>query len=294
MKRGLTILLAIVMIAALIIPFAACEQKVEIPDGVNLSIMSFNIRQDTPTDTGVKDWDVRKDYLIAHVKEQAPALLCMQEVRKGQASDLQEGLSGYETIWYSRKVDESEEGLAIAYDTEKFEYISDDMFWLSETPDRESKGFGASYIRICVHAILKEIETQREISVYCVHLDVDSRKARIKEIEMVMDKVKADDREAIVCGDFNTTKEASAECFEKISGVMYSAQETALNTEDGITYQGFGSKLLMFDSAIDFIYTTSGFFAKDFNILDEYKEIDGQTVYYSDHYAVKADVVFKS
>ena len=257
--------------------------------------MSFNIRQSIGADGGVRNWSVRKDYAIAHINEQAPTILCMQEVKENQYEDIADATKDtYGVVWYSRTVDKSEEGLAVAYDKSKMELISQDMFWLSETPNRESKGFGASYIRICVHAILKEIETQREISVYCVHLDVDSRKARIKEIEMVMDKVKADDREAIVCGDFNTTKEASAECFEKISGVMYSAQETALNTEDGITYQGFGSKLLMFDSAIDFIYTTSGFFAKDFNILDEYKEIDGQTVYYSDHYAVKADVVFKS
>ncbi|MBE5763600.1 MAG: hypothetical protein E7338_05200, partial [Clostridiales bacterium] len=67
MKRGLTIILAIALMAILIIPVFGCEKKVEIPDGINLSIMSFNIRQDTATDTGVRDWDARKEYLINHM-----------------------------------------------------------------------------------------------------------------------------------------------------------------------------------------------------------------------------------
>ena len=62
-------------------------------------------------------------------------------------------------------------------------------------------------------------------------------------------------------------------------------------SEHGITYQDFGGKNLTFDSAIDYIFTSSGFFPVSFNILDEHKEIDGNAIYYSDHYAVKAGII---
>ncbi len=293
MKRVLTILLIAVFAIILSTTFIACDKKVEIPDGTNISIMSYNIRQNTATDTKTHAWSYRKPYLVEHIKEQAPTILCMQEVKKNQYQYIKEQTSEtYDVIWYSRTVDESQEGLAIAYDKTKLELISKDMFWLSNTPDKESKGFGAPFLRICVHGVFKEIETQREISIYCVHLEVASESAREKEIQMIIDRVKADDKEAIVCGDFNTTKDS--ECYSKISEIMTSTQDSAINTEYGITYQDFGGKSITFDSSIDFIFTTSGFFAKDFNILDEHKEIDGQAVYYSDHYAVKADVVFKN
>ena len=293
MKKGLTILLIAIFAILLTTTFIACDKEVEIPAGTNISIMSYNIRQNTATDSGTHAWSYRKPYLVEHIKEQAPTILCMQEVKKGQYQYIQEQTAEtYDVIWYSRTVDESQEGLAIAYDKSKLELISQDMFWLSNTPDKESKGFGAPFLRICVHAILKEIETEREISVYCVHLEVASESARKKEIQMIIDRVKADERETIVCGDFNTTKES--ECYTSISEIMSSTQDTAINTEYGITYQDFGGKSITFDSSIYFIFTTSGFFAKDFSILDEHKEIDGKSVYYSDHYAVKADVVFKN
>ena len=291
MKRGLTIILVIAIVAILIIPIVGCEKKVEIPDGINLSIMSFNIRQDTATDTGVRDWDARKEYLINHIKDNAPSILCMQEVRKNQARDIKDALEGFETIWYSRKVDESEEGLAISFDKSKFELISQDMFWLSETPSKESKGFGALFLRICVHAILKEIETQKEISVYCVHLEVLGEKARTKEIELVMSRIEENDegREVIVCGDFNTT--ADSKCYETIAAKLNSTQEKAIESDSGITYQDFGGKNLSFDDSIDFIFVSNNIFALKFDIIQEHKEIDGNAIYYSDHYAVKADVI---
>ena len=291
MKRGLTIFLVIILMALAIFPLVSCGVDFNLPDGVGITVMSYNIRQDTATDTGVRDWDARKEYLIEHVLEQAPSILCMQEVKKNQAQDIEEALTGYETIWYSRSEDQSEEGLAISYLSESFELVDQDMFWLSETPSRESKGYGAWFLRICVHAILREKTTNKEISVYCVHLEVMSEKARTKEIELVLSRIEENDegREVIVCGDFNTT--ADSTCYQTIAAKLDSAEDKAMVSEHGITYQDFGGKNLTFDSAIDYIFTSSGFFPVAFDILDKHKEIDGEAIYYSDHYAVKAGII---
>ena len=209
MKRGLTILLIAMLVAVLAFCFIGCKDKVEIPDGVELAIMSFNIRQDTSFDVDEKDWEFRKEYVVNHIKDQAPAVLGMQEVQKNQYEYISENLDGYETIWYSRAEDESQEGLAIAYNKDKFDLVEEDMFWLSETPDRESKGFGASYLRICVHAILKEKSSQKEISVYCAHLEVRGSKIQVAEVELIKSRMEENDkdRECIVLGDFNSNCE---------------------------------------------------------------------------------------
>ena len=84
MKRGLTILLIAMLLAVSAFCFMACKDKVEIPNGVELSIMSFNIRQDTTFDVNEKEWEFRKEYVVNHIKDQAPSFVGMQEVQKNQ------------------------------------------------------------------------------------------------------------------------------------------------------------------------------------------------------------------
>ena len=289
MRKGVIVvgLILAILVCSL---FIGCEDKIEVPDGLSISIMSFNIRQDTAFDAKERDWDYRKEYLIQHIKDVNPDVLCMQEVQKNQYQDIDAGLEDYGVVWYSRKVDESEEGLAVAYNMNSYELVSQDMFWFSETPNVESKGFGATWLRICVHAILKHKETQKELSVYSVHLEVTSEKARKGEAQMLVDKLKADDRNAIVCGDFNTTYES--ESYSIVTEELNSVQATAPITDDGITYQSFGDESLVSEvDPIDFIFVDKNIFSYKFDILQEHKEIDGKAVYYSDHYAVLGVVV---
>jgi len=293
MKKRLTIIVVVIILIATTLSLFACLSKVEIPQGIDLSIMSFNIRQDTSTDGGTHAWSYRREYLVEHIKEQNPSILGMQEVKSNQYAYIKEALaSTHEVIWYSRTVDNSQEGLAIAFDKSKFELVSRDMFWLSETPDEESKGFGALFLRICVHAVLKEIETQREISVYCVHLEVLGEKARNKEIELVLSRIEEEGKDTIVLGDFNTDEDS--DCYKTTSQKLSSTQKTALEKEEGITYQDFGGNYLTFSKSIDFIFASDAFFAKKFDILQETKKVDDKDVYYSDHFAIRADLIFKS
>lgn len=290
MRKGV-ILVGLIIAIMLCSMFIGCDKQDEIvvPEGLNISIMSYNIRQDTAFDSNERDWGYRKEYLINHIKEQSPDILCMQEVQKKQNNDLVSALEDYDIVWYSRKVDESQEGLSIAYKKDVYELVSKDMFWLSETPNQESKGFGAGFLRICVHAVLRHKELQKNLSVYSVHLEVTSEKARKSEIAMIIDRINADENYAIVCGDFNTTKES--ESYQMISNVMNSVQYYAPYTDDGITYQDYGGNMVSFDDPIDFIFVDKNIFSYKFDILDEHKEIDGKSVYYSDHYAIKAEVI---
>ena len=292
MKKVIIVGLVLILIVSCF-SLLGCEKKEKEPDGIEITIMSYNIRQDTFADNDNHDWSIRKPYMINHIKEQAPDIICMQEVKSNQNTGLANGLEEYGFVWYSRSEDGKEEGLSIAYKKDKYELVSQDMFWLSETPNKESKGFGSAYLRICVHVILKSLETQKEISVYTIHLEAFSTaEIRAKEMDVVLDRVSKDERKAIVCGDFNATKKEK--CYKSIAELMNSTQAVAKTTDAGITYQDFGSdeEKLSFKDSIDFIFVDKDFYVRNFDILQEHKEIDGEAIYYSDHYAVKSQVIY--
>ena len=192
MKKVIIVGLVLILIVSCF-SLLGCEKKEKEPDGIEITIMSYNIRQDTFADNDNHDWSVRKPYMINHIKEQAPDIIWMQEVKSNQNTGLANGLEEYGFVWYSRSEDGKEEGLSIAYKKDKYELVSQDMFWLSDTPNKESKGFGAPFLRICVHAVLKNIETQKELSVYSVHLEVAGKEIRLKEINMILDIISKDD-----------------------------------------------------------------------------------------------------
>ncbi len=291
MKKVIVVGLVLILIISCF-SLIGCKKKDAEPEGLEISIMSYNIRLDTFADGGNHSWNVRKPYMVNHIKEQNPDIICMQEVMNNQYTALAAGLEDYDFVWYSRSEDGSQEGLSVAYKKDKYELISKDMFWLSETPKKESKGFGASFLRICVHVVLKNIETQKELSVYSVHLEVMGKEVRVKEINMILDILSKDERKAIVCGDFNATKKE--QCYKLISEKMNSTQAVAKTTEEGITYQDFGKSEedLSFKDSIDFIFVDKDFYVRNFDILQEHKEIDGSAIYYSDHYAVKSQVIY--
>ena len=107
---------------------------------------------------------------------------------------------------------------------------------------------------------------------------------------MLVDRLEKDDLPAIVCGDFNTTYES--ETYGIIIEKMNSVQASAPITDDGITYQSFGDMNLVSEvDPIDFIFVDKDIFSYKFDILQEYKELDGATVYYSDHYAVIGEII---
>ena len=107
-----------------------------------IKVMTFNIRCgscEKPED--VNNWKNRK-YLAARVvKEQNPDLIGLQEAEKFQIDDLINLLEKYN--WVGAGRDDGKNGgefTAIFYKKDKFSNEESSTFWLSETPDKPSKG----------------------------------------------------------------------------------------------------------------------------------------------------------
>ena len=249
---------------------------------LDLKVMSFNVRYYNANDTGVKSWDNRKTAVTDFIKSMGASIVCLQEVRPEQVGHLTSALSSkYSMIWYGREPNNEGEGLAIVYDKDVWTLTGQERFWLSETPDVPSKGFGASLYRICVVASLKHKETGAAIDVYNVHLDHKSQDIQEKEIEVVLKRISESENPVYLCGDFNCQNDGEA--YKKAAAAMNDSMTLSSQTESGITYNdwgGSGQKLLDFN-----FFSKNDFELLTFDIRDD-KWGDNNENYLSDHFAI--------
>lgn len=174
------------------------------PDSLNITWLSFNLRQaggDTGGDSN-KAWSVRGPHLIKYVLQKNADVMCFQEVIKTQYSDLEAGLDGYTVVWYARQTGSNPEGLAVAFKTDKFALISQERYWLSETPEEMSKGWGEKYYRIVVTLQLEDKTKGIRFNVSTVHMAL-STEAQIGEANLMISKIAESPYPSLLAGDFN-------------------------------------------------------------------------------------------
>ena len=187
-------------------------------------------------------------------------------------------MKGYESIVTYRDKSLTQEGCSIFYRADRFEEIERGHFWLSETPDVMSKDWGSAHYRICVYVCLRDRNTGKEFIVFNTHLDHKSEEARIKGIEVVLNKIAAlDGRPAFLMGDMNAlentpTIQSTKENFDD-------AQKIAVvKTGANYTYNNWGAPKA--GNRIDYILIGKGTAT-----VSEYHVVDNNHngVYSSDH-----------
>ncbi len=250
-------------------------------------LMSFNIRCFTKKDTEFHNWEKRKDALIRWLGQCGADVICLQEVRKNQCADIIEGIDPrFGVIWYGRDDSENREGLMTLYDKNLFTAEEDRVFWLSQTPEIPSIGWGAKLPRICVSTRLCHRQTGETLNVYNVHLDHgEADDPRTEGIRLVLERAKEVSGPAVVAGDFNC-RDTSA-CYRVIAGEMKDCRFAAGQTDQGVTFHGWGTRTE--GSPIDFLFVPQTASVRFFAIR---RDTWGEGYHYSDHYAITAAVDF--
>ena len=249
---------------------------------LDATFMSFNIKVDGSP-------NARTNQLADYMLTSGVSVICTQEVAKQQYDILQPVLAQkYETVWYSRE-GANGQGLAISCDKSTWTLVESSCFWLSETPDVQSKGWGASYYRICVTAVLEHKETGSRMQVFNVHLDHQVEAARVNGIKLVLDRASKSEYPVMICGDFNDR--IGSETYKTISAALQDAQQTATVSDEGRTYHKNFAYNDYDGTAIDFC-----FFAKDvfeinkFEICRDRRADNNEAL--SDHYPIKVTLKF--
>lgn len=221
----------------------------------DISVMTFNIRYNTERD-GINKWDNRKDRAAEMVKFYEADFCGMQEALIGQINDLQERLPEYAHFGLGRD-DGKEKGefSPIFYNKTKFKNLKNETFWLSESPEKPSKGWDANLPRIVTWGYFQDLKSKKKFYVFNTHYDHIGQVARAESSKLILRKIKeiAGNELAILTGDFNATPNE-----EPIKIILSELTETSTLSQSPhfgpeSTFNGFEAKEID-NRRIDYVF----------------------------------------
>ncbi len=267
---------------SLILPFLGIglpETGVKAPPADTVRIMSFNVRDG--------EFD-REEIVPQVVADYLPDSVGFQECEGTWYLTLKTYLPDYQIIGVGRLTGLPllGESTAIMFRKDKYELVDWGTFWLSETPDKVSLGWDAKYYRTCTWAVLKNRDTGECYAHVNTHIDNAGTEARMKGLELVLEKAASFDMPVVVTGDFNFIK--GSEYYKKlVSGKLTDVSSTAAEADTGGTVHDY--KGGTDGNILDYICVNEKITdVKSYKIMRE-KYNDR---YVSDHYPIYADMRF--
>ena len=256
----------------------------------NLKVMSFNIRLNVDSDKE-NSWTNRKQDAVDLLSYYHPDYFGVQEALPEQMKDIKNGLKNYDYVGVGRD-DGKEKGefSAIFYDTERLQVIKSGTFWLSETPEKPSKGWDAAYNRVCTYAVFKDKKSKKEFFAMNLHFDHVGNVARVKSADLILKKIKEINPKNLpltLSGDFNLTDDT-----EPIKIISQNLKDSFYNSEKKHygpkgTFTAFNVTEVPQDR-IDYIFV-KGFKIKSNRHINDRRE---NLLYPSDHFPVLTELQF--
>jgi len=191
----------------------------------NISVMTYNIRLDVAVD-GENAWPHRKDFLVSQLQFHAPNIIGTQEGQQHQIEFIDQKLEKYNFIGKGRDGADKGEYSAIFYNREKLKVENDSTFWLSETPDKMSKGWDAAFPRICTYGLFTDLRSLEKFWVFNTHLDHIGVQARSNSIKLIIERiniVNTKNYPVILMGDFNA--EPDSDLIKNLKNQMEDAKD---------------------------------------------------------------------
>ena len=255
-----------------------------------LKAMSFNI-------LGSSDIEKRKPAVLWKIAAEYPDVFGIQEGK-------QEWLD-----WFDRELDgiytavgkgTAEAGHTATYDniyyrSDRFDLISSDTVWLSDTPNVPGSKFEVSKrVRIATYALLRDKATGKEILFVNTHLDNASSEARLKQAEVLLSLLSGYDCAKVVTGDFNSYMTSAV--YAKMTSVLSDSRTDAAKKDTAPTFNRLG---VGEGTILDYIFFSKA--SKDgsteileYRVADElYVAADSEKIYPSDHNAITASFRLK-
>lgn len=272
-------------------------------DGLELRVMSFNIRNGDAND-GENHWKNRKQMVFELLRNQKCDVVGLQEALKFQIDEIIKEVPELGMVGVGRDDGKTKgEYSAILYNRRRFKIDESGTFWLSDTPEVPgSITWGNACTRICTWARLVEIKTNKAFYMYNLHLDHVSQPSREKSVVLVIERIEQRKYKEpfVLTGDFNAGENNRAILYLKGKTVFDNGKgnrsENPLVLVDTFrvlhpdanevgTFHQF--KGLRSGDKIDYIFTTS-----DVKVLETEILRDNTKGHYpSDHFPVIAEIL---
>ena len=186
-----------------------------------LNVGSINVRLLSKGDYKRHNgWDLRKAQLCDMINFEAFDVFGAQEVKKPQLDDMLAALPDYRYVGVGRD-DGKEKGeySPVFYRKDKFKLLNSGTFWLSETPDKVSKGWDGLCRRVCSWAYLQRKSDKTCFYFLSTHLDHKGPIAKMEGSKLIVKFIKEQCKgeNVIIVGDFNVSQDSEpykvfAEC----------------------------------------------------------------------------------
>lgn len=284
MRRGrlnLTEVLTLVMLMLTTAPAAFADSHIPI------NVATYNLRLNTPND-GPNVWGLRRDAVKALIQYHEFDLFGTQEAQPEQIKDL-EAMSEYGHEGVGRDDGKNKgEHSAIFYRLKRFTLLTHGDFWLSETPDRPSKGWDAHCCnRLASWVRLRDKTSGKTLLAVSVHFDHEGEIARRESSKLLLRWLATQEASdaVIALGDFNSTPDT--EQIMAMKAAMLDARAVSLTPAYGplATFNDFKFSLAP-NNLIDYIFLGPNIRVLKYAVLTD---SDGQR-YPSDHFPVLARI----
>lgn len=262
----------------------SAQERIENND--NILVASYNTA--APWGNLLKGtYTTRRMHLWANqLNNTLPDSLGVQEINSFWVADLKELLPQYDYYGVKRGGDSNEEQSemnGIFYLKDKYTLIESDTFWISETPDKESRFDGAGCHRVCSYVVLKNKSngfTYIHLNTHFDNTSVEAQNLGGKLVSECAEKLtkKYENAPVVITGDFNQYNDGEAVRLLDSKGYT-----NASNWDKTPTYHGWGEVEDI--EPIDYIFT-KGFTASDYKV---HTDTNTET-YISDHYMISAEL----
>lgn len=241
---------------------------------LDLTLGSYNIRYDNKNDqTNGDGWNQRLPVISSLIQFIDYDIVGCQEVLNNQLEDLTRELPEYAYVGVGRDDGKTEgEYAPIFYKKDKFSVLDSGEFWLSETPEKPSKGWDAALPRICTYIHLEEKETGKKLWYFNLHMDHVGQQARAESSKLVVRRIKdmlKPEEAAVLTGDFNVDQHNPIYDILEESGIVRDSYELApFRFAWTGSFNAFDPDLFT-DSRIDHVFVTDQLKVKKYAILAE-------------------------
>lgn len=276
---------AVILLTVFILPLQA-QAKKETP----FTIIQYNIRMNTTGD-GENAWPLRKEKVTGLLRFHEADIFNVQEALPEQMDDLTAMLPDFDHVGVGRDDGKKAgEHMGVFYKKNRFEKLSDGMFWLSQTPDKPGFGWDAVCNRTVTWIKLKDKITKKTFYVFDTHFDHRGVKAREESAKLILKNIKEINKEnlpLILTGDLNLVKTSPA--VQSILAELDDAMDKTTTPHYGPVNTSGGFDVKVLRSKIDYIFINKGV-----TVLRHGHLSDSFGLFYpSDHLPVLAEVRIK-
>ena len=249
---------------------------------MDLKVISFNIRCcDDKNGNTIKE---RAPRLAKITSKYDADIIGFQEYTDKWAPEIERFYPEYE-IFNKYRASTDFESAPILWKKDKFELLDKGYFWLSDTPEVESRGWDTLYncFRICEYVILKEKESKKVFTYMNTHYGFGD-KGQVDSSNLIYEySKKISQNPTFVTGDFNMTPDSPG--YKEITKHFTDVNGATVN-DRRTTYHGYGTA----DNAhIDFCFIDEKIKPVNLKLIDELD--DGK--YPTDHYGLFVELEIK-